>query len=103
MRKFEWGEENSVTLEEMKKAIVNITQVNYYDPSKDTRGKCDASHSGRGASLKQKLGDEDWVHISFASQYLNVQEKNTRQMNWNCLQRCGWWIGLKITCWAKSS
>ena len=47
MRKFEWEEEHSVTFKEIKKAIVNITTVNYYNPSKETRVKCDASHSGR--------------------------------------------------------
>ena len=41
---------------------------------KNTRVKCDASHSGLGATLEQKTDDE-WVPIAFASRYLNAQGK----------------------------
>ena len=37
--------------------------------------KCDASHSGLGASLEQKTEENDWVPISFAMRFLNHQEK----------------------------
>ena len=37
--------------------------------------KCDASHSGLGATLEQSTDGEDWVPIAFASRYLNVREK----------------------------
>ena len=42
---------------------------------RDTRVKCDASHSGLGASLEQQTEKNEWIPISFASRYLNNQEK----------------------------
>ena len=74
-KKFEWGVEHSIIFEEIKTAVARIAQIHYYDPKKDTRVKCDASHSGLGAALEQKMEDNDWVLIAFASRYLNVQEK----------------------------
>ena len=53
----------------------NIAKLNYYDPIRDTRVKCDASHSGLGASLEQQTEKNEWIPISFASRYLNNQEK----------------------------
>ena len=53
--------------------MAKIAQVHYYDPKKDTRVKCDASHSGLGATLEQKT-DNGWVPIALASRYLNAQE-----------------------------
>ena len=44
-------------------------------PKQDTRVKCDASHSGLGATLEQKTDDNEWVPIAFASRHLNAQEK----------------------------
>ena len=55
--------------------MARIAQIHYYDPKRDTRRKCDASHSGLGATLEQKTEDNEWVPIAFASRYLNVQEK----------------------------
>ena len=37
--------------------------------------KCDASHSGLGASLEQQNAEGEWIPIAFASRYLNTQEK----------------------------
>ena len=37
--------------------------------------KCDASHSGLGASLEQQNVEGEWIPIAFASRYLNTQEK----------------------------
>ena len=61
--------------EEIKTAVAGIAQIQYYDPKKETWIKCDASHSGLGATLEQKTEDNEWVPIAFASSYLNVQEK----------------------------
>ena len=44
-------------------------------PAKEIRVKCDASHSGLGASLEQQTKNNDWVPISFALRYLNNWEK----------------------------
>ena len=54
VKKFEWGEEHSMIFEEIKTAVARIAQIYYYDPKKDTRVKCDASHSSLGATLEQK-------------------------------------------------
>ena len=61
--------------EEIKQAVANIAKLNYYDPTRETRVKCDASHSGLGASLEQQTENDEWIPISFASRYLNNQEK----------------------------
>ena len=55
--------------------MARIAQINNYDPHKDTRVKCDANHSGLGATLDQSTDGDDWVTIAFASRYLNAQEK----------------------------
>ena len=55
--------------------MARIAQINYYDPLKDTRVKCNASHTGLRATLEQSSDGEDWVPIAFASPYLNAQEK----------------------------
>ena len=55
--------------------MARVAQIHYYDPKKDTRAKCDASHSGLGATLEQKTDDNEWVPIAFALSYLKTQEK----------------------------
>ena len=59
VKKFECGEQHSLIFEEIKKAVAKIAQIHYYDPKKDTRLKCDASHSGLGATLEQKTDDNE--------------------------------------------
>ena len=54
VKKFEWGPEHTEVFEEIKQAVANVAKLNYFDPSRDTRVKCDASHSGLGASLEQQ-------------------------------------------------
>ena len=74
VKKFEWGEEHSEIFELIKTAGANITKIHYYDPKMATRVKCDASHSGLGATLEQQRAEGDWVPFAFASRYLNIQE-----------------------------
>ena len=69
------GGKHSLIFEEIKTAVAKIAQINYYDLQKETRVKCDASHSGLGATLEQSTKGEDWIPIAFASRYLNVPEK----------------------------
>ena len=45
------------------------------DPKSKTKITCVASHGGLDATLEQKTGEEEWVPVSFASRYLNAQEK----------------------------
>ena len=56
------------------KLIAEITNNYHYSTERETRLKCDASKSGLGACLEQKLKDGSWVPISFASRQLNAQE-----------------------------
>ena len=69
------GDEHTVVFDAIKTAVANLTKENYYDANRETRVKCDASHDGLGATLEQQADEVSWVPISFASRYLNSQEK----------------------------
>ena len=63
----------------------------HYDQSRNSRVKCDASHSGLGAALEQEIEKDVWVPIAFASRFLNDQEKkySTNELEllaivWSC-------------------
>ena len=63
----------------------------HYDQSRNSRVKCDASHSGLGAALEQEKEEDVWVPIAFASRFLNDQEKkySTNELEllaivWSC-------------------
>ena len=75
MKKIEWDSQHSLAFENFKNAVANIAMINYYNPSRETRVKSDASHSGLGATLEQNSEQNEWVPIAFASRYLNTQEK----------------------------
>ena len=75
VKKSEWLDEDTVRFDAIKEAVANITKVHYYDANRETRVKCDASHDGLGATLEHQNDEGLWVPISFASRYLNVQEK----------------------------
>ena len=47
------GGKHSIIFDEIKKAVANIAKINYYNPAKHTQVKCDASHSGLGATFEQ--------------------------------------------------
>ena len=89
VKKFEWGDEHTVVFNAIKEAVASITKVHYYDATRETRVKCDASHDGLGATLEQQNDEGLWVPISFASRYLNAQEKIIQQMNWSYWQLFG--------------
>ena len=76
-KKFEWEEKHSELFEAIKAAVANITNIHYYDPKLATRVKCDASHSGLGASLEQQKVEGEWIPIAFASRYLTHKKKNS--------------------------
>ena len=75
MENFDWDSQHSVAFEVVKKAVANIAMSNYYNPSRENRVKCDASHSGLGVTLEQLSEQNEWVPIAFASRYLNTQEQ----------------------------
>ena len=102
VKKFEWDSQHSLAFEDIKKAVANIAMIYYYNPSRETRVKCDASHSGLGATLEQNSEQNEWVPTAFASRYLNTQEKNTPQTSSNCLQLFGRLIGLNFSYWVNN-
>ena len=73
--KFIWDKSQQDVFDATLKLISDITRMYHYDPNRKSRIKCDASHSGLGAALKQQLAEDTWVPISFASRFLNSQEK----------------------------
>ena len=50
-----------------KNSGCEYNQIHYYDSKFANRVKCDASHSGLGASLEQQKAEGEWVPIAFAS------------------------------------
>ena len=63
----------------------------HYDPKRKSIIKCDASYSGLRLALEQQITEVAWVPISFASRFLNVQEKKYSNyefellaINWSC-------------------
>ena len=63
VKKFEWKEEHSEIIESIKTAVAKITKIHYYDPKLLNRVKCDASHSGLGASLEQQNWEGDGYRL----------------------------------------
>ena len=75
VKKFELGDEHTLVFDAIKNAVAKISKVNYYDANRETRFNCNASHNSLGATLEQQTDEGLWVPISFASRYLNSQEK----------------------------
>ena len=89
--KFVWGECQQTAFSNILQLIANITKMYHYDQSRNSRVKCDASHSGLGAALEQEIEKDVWVPIAFASRFLNDQEKkySTNELEllaivWSC-------------------
>ena len=55
----------------MLKSIEDITKKFYYDATKKSRLKCDASHKGLGATLEQECELGIWAPNVFSSRFLN--------------------------------
>ena len=89
--KFVWGEDQQSAFRNILQLLANITKMYHYDQSRNTRVKCDASHSGLGAALEQEVEKDVWVPIAFASRFVNDQEKkySTNELEllaimWSC-------------------
>ena len=85
------GECQQTAFSNILQLIANITKMYHYDQSRNSRVKCDASHSGLGAALEQEIEKDVWVPIAFASRFLNDQEKkySTNELEllaivWSC-------------------
>ena len=91
--KFVWGECQQTAFKNILQLIANITKMYHYDQSRNSRVKCDASHSGLAAALEREIEKDVWVPIAFASRFLNDQEKkySTNELEllaivWSCEQ-----------------
>ena len=64
---------NSI-LNTSKTVIANATENTHFNPTPETRIKCDASRQGLGAALEQ-LDCEGWKTVAFASRFLNSNKE----------------------------
>lgn len=51
----------------------------FYDPNRPTKVSCDASMTGLGAVLEQKV-EENWYPVAFAGRSLTSSEQNYCQL-----------------------
>ena len=72
--KFIWNENHQTHFEHIKTFIANATESTHFNPTLETRIKCDASRQGLGAALEQ-LDCEGWKTVAFASRFLNSNEE----------------------------
>ena len=73
-KKFLWTENYQTHFEHIKTTIANATENTHFNPTLETRVKCDASRQGLGAALEQ-LHCEGWTTVAFASRFLNNNEE----------------------------
>ena len=69
-----WTEYHQTHFEHIKTVIANATENTHFNPTLETRIKCDASRQGLGAALEQ-LDCEGWKTVAFASRFLNNNEE----------------------------
>ena len=72
--KFIWNETHQTHFEHIKTVIANARENTHFNPTLETRIKCDASRQGLGAALEQ-LDCEGWKTVAFASRFLNSNKK----------------------------
>ena len=63
--------------------MAKIAQINFYDPQKDTRVKCDASHSGLGATLEQSRLHLHHVILMFKKKKNSTNELEMLAVVWS--------------------
>ena len=71
---FVWTPVCENAFQQLKSLVENIVELRHFDIHRETRITCDASHDGLGAVLEQYCAS-GWNPISFASRYLNPDEK----------------------------
>ena len=72
--KFIWTENHQTHFEHIETTIARATENTHFNPTLQTRVKCDASRQGLGAALEQ-LDCEGWKTVVFASRFLNSNEE----------------------------
>ena len=68
--KFIWTNNHQKHFEHIKTVIANATENTHFNPTLETRIKCDASGQSLGAALEQ-LDCDEWKTVAFASRFLN--------------------------------
>ena len=71
---FLWGEEQDSAFKSIINLVAKILSLFHYDSSKNSVVKCDASHNGLGACLKQEIEPGVWAPTAFASRFLRKAE-----------------------------
>ena len=72
--KFICNENHQTHFEHIKTTIANATENTQFNPTFETRVKCNASRQGLGSALEQ-LDCEGWKTVAFASRFLNGNEE----------------------------
>ena len=72
--KFVWTENHQTHFEPIKTTIANATETTHFNPTLETRVKCDAYRPGLGAALEQR-DCEGLKTVAFASRFLNSSEE----------------------------
>ena len=72
--KFIWNENHQTHFKHIETAIANATENTHFNPTLETRIKCDESRQGLGAPLEQ-LDCDGWKTVAFASRFLNSNEE----------------------------
>ena len=72
--KFLWTENHQTHFDHIKTIIANATENTHFNPTLESRVKCDASRQGLGAALEH-LDSERWKTVAFASRFLNINEE----------------------------
>lgn len=73
-RKVEWNETSTASFEEIKKDVLNIAVLAFPCNNAETRLVTDASDTGIGAALEQKI-DETWKPLAFFSRKLTSAQR----------------------------
>ena len=74
-----WNEAHQTELDELKQCLVKAPILQFFDPNKEIKLSTDASKSGIGAVLLQKV-DDDWLPISYASRSMTSAEQRYAQI-----------------------
>ena len=77
--KFIWTDNHQTHFEHIKTVIANATENTHFNPTLETRNKCDASRQGLGAALQQ-LDCEEWKTVAFVSRFL-INNKERYRIN----------------------
>ena len=87
---FIWDKSQQDTFEATLKVTSDNTMMHHYDPKRKSKSSVTPATVG-GAALEQQLTEDTWVPISFASRFLNAQEKkySTNELEllaivWSC-------------------